>query len=319
MRWTTILLFAVSVMPIGCVPPVRVTPPPADATAVEVALSGASALIGAGDIGMCNSTSDDSTAVLMDSLLKADSAAGVEDAAFAIGDLAYQSGTAREFTDCWGTSWGDSTRRIMKVIRPAVGNHEYSSTGAAPYFAYFGARAGDPQKGYYGYDLGEWRILVLNSEIPMNSLFSLEDRTAQEDWLRAEFKDRPRKCTVAYLHRALFSSGYHGAQTGMHALYAVMFSGGVELVLSGHDHSYERFAAMNPAGMVDTVGGITQIVVGTGGTGLRGFRNPLAPNSRYTIQGHHGVVKLTLGAGAWRSAFIDVRGGVWDRSGGTCH
>jgi hypothetical protein len=98
-----------------------------------------------------------------------------------------------------------------------------------------------------------------------------------------------------------------------------MFSGGVELVLSGHDHSYERFAAMNPAGMVDTVGGITQIVVGTGGTGLRGFRNPLAPNSRYTIQGHHGVVKLTLGAGAWRSAFIDVRGGVWDRSGGTCH
>jgi hypothetical protein len=127
----------------------------------------------------------------MDSLLKADSAAGVEDAAFAIGDLAYQSGTAREFTDCWGTSWGDSTRRIMKVIRPAVGNHEYSSTGAAPYFAYFGARAGDPQKGYYGYDLGEWRILVLNSEIPMNSLFSLEDRTAQEDWLRAEFKDRP--------------------------------------------------------------------------------------------------------------------------------
>ncbi len=76
---------------------------------------------------------------------------------------------------------------------------------------------------------------------------------------------------------------------------------------------------MNPGGMVDTVGGMTQIVVGTGGTGLRGFRTPRARNSATTIQGHHGVLKLTLGAGAWRSAFIDAGGRVWDRSGGTCH
>ena len=76
---------------------------------------------------------------------------------------------------------------------------------------------------------------------------------------------------------------------------------------------------MNPATMIDTVRGLTQIVVGTGGADLRGFQTPPQRNSAYTIQGHHGVVKLTLGAGAWRSAFIDVKGGVWDRSGGTCH
>ena len=105
----------------------------------------------------------------------------------------------------------------------------------------------------------------------------------------------------------------------MHPLYSILFAGGVELVLAGHDHSYERFGPMNPAGMADTLGGFTQIVVGTGGTALRGFPALLARGSRYTIQGHHGVLKLTLGAAAWRSAFIDAKGGVWDRAGGPCH
>ena len=318
-RWTTLLLLALPCAATVCFPPVRVTPPSADASAEEVALSGAAVMIGAGDIGMCDSRGDDSTAAIVDSVLKADSAAGVEDVVFTLGDHAYESGTTREFALCWGGSWGDTAKRIMKKVRPAVGNHEYVSSGAAPYFKYFGARAGDPQKGYYAYDLGEWRVIVLNSEIPVNTHFSLEDRTAQEDWLRAEFKANPKKCAVAYIHRPLFTSGGHGAQRGMHPLYSILFAGGVELVLSGHDHSYERFAPMNPAGMIDTIGGMTQIVVGTGGTGLRGLTTPLARNSAYSIQGHHGVLKLTLGAGAWRSAFIDTGGRVWDRSGGTCH
>jgi len=319
MRWALLCAFALSLIAGGCAPPVNTTPPPADAPAEEVALSGASVIIGAGDIARCESTGDDSTAAIVDSVLKADSAAKVEDAVVAIGDLAYQSGSKRDFIDCWNASWGDSTKRIMKWIHPAPGNHEYVSPGAAPYFTYFGARAGDPRKGYYAYDFGEWRVYALNSEIPLNGRFGMEDRTAQEDWLRADLKDHPKKCTVAYLHRSLFSSGYHGDQTGMHGLYAIMYAGGVDLVLAGHDHNYERFAPMNPATMLDTTAGLTQIVVGTGGAELRGFRSQLARNSRYRIQGRYGVVKLTLGAGAWRSAFIDARGSVWDRSGGTCH
>ena len=318
-KWVRYCLLMLLVLWSGCAPPVHTTPPPADAPAEEVALSGASVIIGAGDIAVCGSTGDDSTAAIVDSVLKADSAAKVEDAVVAIGDLAYQSGTQRDFIDCWNGSWGDSTKRIMKWIHPTPGNHEYVSAGAAPYFNYFGARAGDPKRGYYAYDIGEWRVIALNSEIPMNGRFGMEDRTAQEDWLRTDLKDHPKKCTVAYLHRSLFSSGYHGDQTGMHGLYAVMYAGGVDLVLAGHDHSYERFAPMNPATMLDTIAGLTQIVAGTGGAELRGFRTQLARNSRYRIQGHYGVVKLTLGAGAWRSAFIDARGSVWDRSGGTCH
>ena len=303
----------------GCFPPVRITPPSADASPEEVALSGASVLIGAGDIGVCDGTGDDSTAAIVDSVLRADSVAGVEHAVFTVGDNAYPSGSALQYERCFGTSWGDTAKRIMKSIRPALGNHEYQTPGASPHFAYFGERAGERGKGYYAYDIGEWRAIVLNSETGPFATFGNTNLPAQESWLRAELKDNPKKCTVAYFHRPLWASGIHGGHADMRRVFEVLHEGGVDLVLAGHEHHYERFAPMTPSGIVDTVGGITQIIIGTGGANLRGLRTPLVANSRSQIQGHHGVLKLTLGAGAWRSAFIDTRGNVWDRSGGTCH
>lgn len=318
-RWASGLLLALPMVVLACFPPVRVTPPPADASAEEVALSGASAMIGAGDIGWCGGTGDDSTAAIIDSVLKADSVAGVEHAVFTVGDNAYPAGSASQFAQCFGTSWGDTTKRLMKWIRPALGNHEYQTPGAHAHFTYFGDRAGERGKGYYAYDIGEWRAIVLNSEILPLSLPDAEEEPDQGDWLRAELKDHPKKCTVAYFHRPLWASGIHGGHSDMRRVYQVLHEAGVELVLAGHEHHYERFAPMTPAGVVDTVGGITQIIIGTGGADLRGLRTPLAANSVFQIQGHHGVLKLTLGAGAWRSAFIDAGGRVWDRSGGTCH
>jgi hypothetical protein len=314
-----VTLFAFVAVVAACIPPVNMTPPSADASAEEVALSGASAMIGSGDIGVCDGTGDDSTAAIVDSLLKADSVAGVEHVVFTVGDNAYPTGSALQFTRCFGGSWGDSTKRLMKWIRPAVGNHEYQTAGARPYYSYFGSRAGEEGKGYYAYDIGEWRAIVLNSEILPLSGFGLEEPSTQGGWLAAELKAHPKKCTVAYFHRPLWSSGFHGGHAEMLGVFQVLHAAGVDLVLAGHDHHYERFASMTPAGVVDTVGGITQIVIGTGGAGLRGLRTPLARNSRSQIQGRHGVLKLTLGAGAWRSAFIDVGGRVWDRSGGACH
>jgi hypothetical protein len=314
-----ILLLALPGVVTMCFPAVRMTPPSADAPAEEVALSGASALIGAGDIGMCNATGDDSTAAIIDSVLKADSIAGVEHAVFTAGDNAYPNGTTLQFTRCFGTSWGDSAKRIMKWIRPALGNHEYQTPGANAHFTYFGDRAGERGKGYYAYDIGEWRAIVLNSEILPLSMLDPEEGQDQGAWLRAELKNQPKKCTIAYFHRPLWASGTHGGHADMRRVYQLLHEAGVELVLTGHEHHYERFAPMTPAGVVDTVGGITQIIIGTGGADLRGLRTPLAANSLSQIQGHHGVLRLTLGAGAWRSAFIDVSGRVWDRSGGTCH
>ena len=94
--------------------------------------------------------------------------------------------------------------------------------------------------------------------------------------------------------------------------------GGVDLILNGHDHEYERFLPQGPNAVVDSVNGIPQFVVGTGGGDLRGFKKT-APNSAMRIQGHFGVLKVTLGATEWRSAFLDVNGQVWDPSGGKCH
>ena len=106
--------------------------------------------VGAGDIADCNSTGDSATAKLLD---------GIAGTVFTLGDNAYEDGTLREFQDCYGPTWG----RHKSRTHPSVGNHEYHTAGAAGYFEYFGARAGDPDKGWYAYNLGAWRIYALNS------------------------------------------------------------------------------------------------------------------------------------------------------------
>lgn len=304
---------------LACRAPVRATPPPADAPAEQVALSGAAILIGAGDIAACNSPWDEATAAIVDSVLKADSAAKVEDAVFTLGDNAYPDGSERDFALCFTPSWGDSAKRIISRIRPSPGNHEHETDEAAPYYKYFGDRAGSPRKGYYSYDLGEWHVVVLNSEIVVNRVFSDKERADQEEWLREDLKGSSKKCTVAYFHHPRYSSGWHGGDTRITGLWRVLYEGGVDLVLAGHDHNYERFRPLTPLGAVDTTAGIVQLLAGTGGGALRNLRNTISPHSAFRLQGHFGVIKLTLGAEEWRSAFIDTNGTVWDPSGGKCH
>ncbi len=303
----------------GCAIPVDVTPAPANVSAEAVALSGASVMIGVGDIAKCATQGDELTAVLVDSVLRADSVAGVEDVVFTLGDNAYPNGDVRDFALCFGPSWGDSTKDIMKKIRPAPGNHEYLSNGAAPYYQYFGSRAGAATKGYYSYDVGTWHAIVLNSEIIVNPRFTGAQRQAQEDWLRKELQISQHLCTIAYWHRPRFSSGWHGSDVALRSLWQILYDGGVDLVLNGHDHDYERFRPQTPVGIADSAKGMTQYVVGTGGGDLRGFRTRTVANSAVRIQGHFGVLKLTLGKEEFRSAFLDVSGRVWDVAGGKCH
>lgn len=306
-------------MPVAsCGPPVKTTPAPANATAAEVAQTGASVMVGAGDIAVCGSQAHIQTAKLVDSVLRADSIAKVNDAVFTLGDNAYPDGAAADFALCWAASWGDSSRRIMKKIHPTIGNHEDQSVGASPYFKYFGAKAGDPKKGFYSYDVGEWHVLVVNSELIVNPQFSADDQKAQEDWVRSELKGSQKLCTMAMWHNPRFSSGLHGSDVRFMPIWQILYDGGVDLVLAGHDHSYERFAPQTAAGLPDSAKGIVEIVAGTGGGAFYGFRAPIA-NSVAQIQGHFGVLKLTLGKGEWSSAFLEVNGAVWDTSRGKCH
>lgn len=319
MRFSSIgLLVAPLFGAFACKPSVETTPPVADAPASLVALTGASVLIGTGDIASCDSRGDEQTAKLVDSVLRADSAAKVHDEVFTLGDNAYPTGSASDYATCFTPSWGDTAKLIMKNIRPTPGNHEHLTYEAAPYYEYFGNRAGSPKKGYYSYDIGEWHVIVLNSEIVVNGAFTADEQKAQLDWLTDDVKGHKQKCALAYWHHPRFSSGWHGSDPRLGAIWAILYEGGVDLILNGHDHEYERFLPQAPNAVVDSAHGMPQFVVGTGGGDLRGFKK-VVPNSAMRIQGHFGVLKLTLGATEWRSAFLDVNGTVWDPSGGTCH
>lgn len=304
---------------LACKPKVFTTPPPAEASPEVVAIAGAAIMIGAGDIAACDSQGDELTAALVDSVLRADSAAKVENVVFTVGDNAYPDGSEENFDRCFTPSWGDPAKRIMKHIRPSPGNHEHAVFGAAAYYKYFGKSAGSPRQGYYSYTLGEWHVIVLNSEMVVNAVFTDEDRKAQLDWLAEDLRSSTKKCTVAYWHHPRFSSGWHGSDRRIAVFWGVLYDGGVDLILTGHDHNYERFRPMSPAGVVDFTRGMVQIVVGTGGGELRGLRSPLVANSAFRVQGHFGVLKLTLGSEEWASAFLAASGRVFDPSSGRCH
>lgn len=307
------------VLTLSCKIPVQITPAPASATAAEVALTGASVFMGVGDIAVCGTDGDEKTAVLMDSLLKTDSVAKVNDEVFTLGDNAYPDGSASNFTLCWTQSWGDSTKRIMKKIHPTPGNHEHQSVGAAPYYQYFGNKAGSSKKGYYSYDVGEWHAIALNAEIMVNNSFTDAERKAQEDWLRNDIKSTTKACTLAYWHDPRFSTGWHGGNPAVQPVWQILYDGGADLVLTGHDHDYERFLPLDAFGVLDSAKGIPSYVVGTGGGDLRGFRTNPSPYSASRVQGYFGILKLTLGKGEFRAAFLDVNGRIWDPSSGKCH
>jgi hypothetical protein len=288
-------------------------------TAREIDLPAAAVFIGAGDIAVCGTNGDEGTARIVDSVLAAAAANHSKAAVFTLGDNAYPSGAGgvvKDFPRCFSPSWGST--RIMNVIHPAPGNHDYDSGSGAPYFEYFGNRAGPAGKGYYSYDLGGWHLISLNSELVFGRS-NPSDAKAQENWLRKDLADHHALCTLAYFHRPLFSSGVGSETQQVRGLWQILYDGGVDLVLNGHHHHYERFLPQTPTGVADATKGIEEIIAGTGGGALRGVKNSPARNSATEIHGHFGVLKLMLGSGEYSHAFIDTGGRVWDPARGKCH
>lgn len=260
-------------------------------------------LVGAGDIAVCNGDGDEETARLLDQ---------IPGLVFTLGDNAYPRGSAAEFANCYEPSWGRHKART----RPVPGNHDYATPGARGYYKYFGARAGNPKRGYYSYDLGAWHIIVLNSEIDTSAA------SKQVAWLRADLEAHPTRCTLAMWHKPLFSSGPHGddgSGTKTYTLWEVLYAAGADVILNGHDHTYERFAPQDPRGRADPARGIREFVVGTGGAPPYPFQN-IKPNSEARQTGHFGVLKLTLHADSYDWEFIPVTGALFqDRGSDRCH
>jgi hypothetical protein len=261
-------------------------------------------LLAAGDISTCTSSGDTATAKL---LLR------TPGTVITLGDNVYENGTAREFADCYDPTWG----QVLDRTKPAPGNHDYHTAGAAGYFGYFGARAGDRNLGYYVFDLGAWRIYSLNSNCA--DIGGCEAGSKEVKWLKADLAAHPRQCVLAFWHHPRYSSGPHGNNTFMTPIWDSLEAAGAELVLNGHDHDYERFAAQTAAGKVDAATGIVEFVVGTGGNNHYQF-GPIEANSRAHDNTSFGVLQLTLSPGSWTSEFVPVAGRTYtDSASGTCH
>jgi 3',5'-cyclic AMP phosphodiesterase CpdA len=252
-------------------------------------------LVGAGDIARCDSSADEATAALLGKL---------GGTVFTTGDNAYPGGSTEDFENCYAPSWG----AFLTKTRPSPGNHDYATADAAGYHEYFRWRAGPGDRGYYAYERGDWRIYSLDSQ-------RITD--AQLDWLSADLAAHPSRCTMAYWHHPLFSSGQHGNSPEVKAFWSLLYQAGVEIVVNGHDHDYERFAMLRPGGTRSSTG-IRQFVVGTGGAPLRPFAD-VQPNSLARDATHHGVLRLVLRAETYAWQFVRVDGSVGDSGTGRCH
>lgn len=250
-------------------------------------------LVGAGDIGDCQSPGDEATARLLDSI------PGI---VFTTGDNAYSAGTPAQFQACYHPSWGRHRSRTL----PTPGNHD-NRTALAGYMGYFrdqleryGESATDPRRAWYAYKAGSWQVIALNSTLPTD--------TAQLAWLRS-LLERPgrSRCTLAYFHHPRYSSGIHGNVGAMQAIWETLHRHGVDVVVAGHDHHYERFARLDAAGRPDPARGIRSFVVGTGGTGLR-IMLRRKPGSEVRTDDHWGVIKLVLRPGRYSWEFIPATG-----------
>ena len=260
-------------------------------------------LMGAGDVGVCGSDAPLATGRLLDHL---------SGTIFVAGDVAYEGGTAEQFQKCYEPAWGRHKART----RPAPGNHDYNSPGAAPYFAYFGASAGPPGLGYYRYTSGNWQVYSLNSNIAGSQA------AVEVQWLRSEIASQPSVCSLAYFHHPRFSSGPHGQMAPVPVvrdLWYELYNSGVDVAISGHEHLYERFAPQTADGVADPDYGIRQFVVGTGGADLLPFGAP-RPNSQVRRNDTWGVLVLTLHPTSYEWRFVSHDGVVLDQGGPVaCH
>jgi Concanavalin A-like lectin/glucanases superfamily/Bacterial Ig-like domain len=263
-------------------------------------------ILGAGDIVGCDTTGDEATAELLDRL---------PGLVTTLGDHVYETGSESDFANCYDPTWGRHKARTL----PTIGGHEHlSSPNAAAYYGYFGAAAGDPTKGYYSYDLGTWHVVSLNTEC--TRVGGCVPGSPEEQWLRADLLAHPAECTIALMHEPRFSSGgVHGPSYNSKYLFMALEDAGADVVLSGDDHLYERFAPQTTLGVPDPAHGVRQFVVGTGGRSHYEFGLILA-NSEVRANEAFGVLKMTLHPGSYGWKFEPVAGKTFTDTGSTnCH
>jgi hypothetical protein len=235
-----------------------------------------------------------------------------------LGDEQYDDATLAKFQQVYNGTWG----RVNNLGHQGIGNHEYLTAGAKGYFDYFNGvgqingPAGPRGKGYYSFEVGQWHIVALNSNCAQVSCAS---GSTQEKWLKADLAAHPTACTLAYWHHPRFSSGGAGNTAAVAPLFTDLYNAGADVVLSGHDHDYERFAPQTPAQVADSAKGVTQFIVGTGGKSLKPF-NGAQRNSLVRNSSTYGVLRMTLHPKSYDFKFVPEAGKTFTDSGTVaCH
>jgi acid phosphatase type 7 len=268
----------------------------------------AEVVLAAGNIATCGTTNDEATASLLDNL------AGT---VLVLGDNAFPDGSSDAYALCYEPTWGRHKARTYA----ALGNHEYNSGAATASFDYFGPRVGPRDMGYYSFDLGNWHIIVLNvNDFTVDSL-SYFTGTEQERWLEADLAANSKQCTLAMWHSPrFFSSNTTGYTSNLYVkpVWEHLYAAGVDVVLNGHQHQYERIARLTPDGVPDDAKGIREFNAGTGGESAE---MPIAISQHSeALTDVYGVLKLTLDHGKYSWEFIPVVPGAFSDAGsGTCH
>jgi acid phosphatase type 7 len=250
-------------------------------------------IVAAGDI--CPQAGPDRCQVTADLITAIDPTA-----VLTLGDNQYQSGTLAEYKASYDQAWG----AFKNITRPTPGNHEWYS-GASGYLQYFGATASPQGSTYYSYDLGNWHLIALDSSC--GKVGGCRPGSPQYSFLQNDLAANTSSCVLAYWHHPLFTSGAgHAGMQAVRPLWDLLWADRAELILNGHAHNYERFAAQRPDGT--SPGGIRQFIVGTGGASYHGFNEIPAPNSRKRLTGVPGVLRLALSASSYQWEFLTPDG-----------
>ena len=174
------------------------------------------------------------------------------------GDIAYPSGTMEQYMRCFDPDLG----RFKSRSWATPGNHEYETSGAAGYFTYFGERAGPERRGFYAIREASWQVLMLNSNLPMTR------GTPQYEFARLQLQNNPARCAMAVMHHPFDTSGPNGPNPNQRDLWDMMYGLGLDVVVAGHDHLYERHAPQDASQRADPARGIRLFIAGTGGATL---------------------------------------------------
>jgi chitodextrinase len=226
-----------------------------------------------------------------------------------LGDV-YDDGTSTEYANWYGGATG-TFGRFRSITNPTVGNHEYTGNSAPGYFDYW-----DNVPNYYSVNAAGWHIISLNSTGQFNQTAA---GTAQYQWLQQDLAANAGSCTLVEFHHPLYNVGKEGPAARMSEMWTLMAANGVDVVLNGHAHNYQRWTALDGSG-TPAPDGITEFVVGSGGHGIQ----PFTTTDTRMVAGvdtpatGHGALRMELGAQGAGYQFVNTAGTVLDSGSVQC-